>query len=143
MTTTDLKPLYRRFVHELFNEKHLDIIDELVAPDVVSHAGFADQAPGAAGFKRGIAGFFAAFPDLHVDIEDLVAEGDRVVGRFRVTGSHRGEFLGHPPTEKRFTYDEIAVVRVDAGKIVEHWSVADTLPMLQTLGVVRMTTPGE
>jgi steroid delta-isomerase-like uncharacterized protein len=133
--TTENKALYQRFYDELFNRGNLGIIDELVRGDVVSHSPFPGQEPGAAGFKKAIQYFRAAFPDLRAEGLDFIAEGEKVVGRFRITGTHAGEFMGKAPTGRSFAYDEIAIVRFQDGRIVEHWSVADTAEMLQQLGL--------
>jgi predicted ester cyclase len=103
---------------------------------VVSHSPFPGQKPGAEGLKQAIASFREAFPDLQATAEDLIAEEDKVVGRFTVTGTQRGEFMDIAPTGKKITYDEIVIVRFKDGKIIEHWAVADALAMLQQLGVI-------
>lgn len=138
MTASENKTLYRRFYDELLNRGNFAIIDELVAPDVVTHSGFAGQKPGAAGLKEAMVQFRGAFPDLHAEGLDFIAESDRVAGRFRVTGTHRGEFLGKPASGKRVEYDEFVIVRFHDGRIAEHWSVVDSLALLQQLGWVEM-----
>ena len=80
--------------------------------------------------------FFSAFPDLHSTIDQLIAEGDIVAGRMTTTGTHRGEFMGIPPTGKRVTFSEIHIVRIADGKAVEHWGNSDDLGMMQQLGVI-------
>jgi steroid delta-isomerase-like uncharacterized protein len=77
----------------------------------------------------------AAFPDLRVEINDLIAEGDKVVARNTVTGTHRGEFMGIPPTGRRVAYDEIFVVRFADGRIAETWGVVDLASLMRQLGV--------
>jgi predicted ester cyclase len=130
---------YERFCHEVLVNGNLDAIDHLVDPSVVSHSPFPGQAPGRDGFKQAFAMFRAAFPRLRVEIHELVAEGDKVAGYFTVTGVHTGDFMGIAPTGKTVTYDEMAIVRIANGKIAEHWSVADTLSMMQALGMVTMS----
>lgn len=88
-----------------------------------------------------IGGFLAAFPDFHATIEDMVAEGDKVVVRVTATGTHQGDFMGIPATGKPFKYQEIHIARIADGKMAEHWGVEDTLGMLQQLGVVQL--PGQ
>jgi steroid delta-isomerase-like uncharacterized protein len=134
--SADNKAAYRRFMDELFNRGNLDIIDELVAPDVVTHAALPGQRPGAAGFKDAMAMFRSAFPDLRASVEDLVAEGDRVAGRFKVVGTHKGDFMGLPATGNPIAYEEMAIVRFGGGRIVEHWSVADAVSLLQAVGAL-------
>ena len=77
-----------------------------------------------------------AFPDFHHTVEDLVAEGDKVVPRLTLRGTHQGDFQGLPPTGKQVTFSGINVMRLEDGKIVEHWSIGDTLGMLQQLGAI-------
>jgi steroid delta-isomerase-like uncharacterized protein len=77
-----------------------------------------------------------AFPDLHVTVEDLIAEGDKVVGRNTVTGTHQGEYMGPPPTGKPVTYNEIFVFRLDAGRIAETCGVVDVLSQMKQLGIM-------
>ena len=78
----------------------------------------------------------AGFPDLHVTVEDIIAEGDKVVGRTTIRGSHTGEFMGMAPTGKQFTIQAIDVMRFAGGKVVEHWGNQDDLGMMQQLGVI-------
>jgi predicted ester cyclase len=132
--------LYERFCEEVLVRGNLNTIDELVAPNVESHSGFPGQAPGREGFKAALAEFRAAFSDLSVSIRDILPSADKVVGYFTVTGVHRGELFGIPATGKAVSYDEIVIVRFSHGRIVEHWSVADTLQMMQTLGAVVPAT---
>ncbi len=127
---------YQRFIDEVLVRGNLTALDELVASDVVSHSPFPGQTPGREGFKQAFAQFRAAFPELQVTVRDVLADGAKVVGYFTVSGEHRGEFFGIPATGKTVSYDEIAIVRFQDGLIVEHWSVADSLSMLQELGAV-------
>lgn len=116
------KALIRRFIDEVINAGRLETIDELYAPK-----------PGEAA-KRWIAPFQASFPDMHMEIVDLVAEGDTVVGRFRCSGTHLGEWQGHPPTGRRFTrIDEVGFFCIEDGRITRAWSLEDTLRRLEQL----------
>lgn len=136
MSTNENKTAYRRFYDELFNKGNLEIIDKLVAPNVISHSPFPGQKPGAEGFKKAIADFLSAFPDLKAQAEDFIAEDDKVVGRFTVTGTHQGSFMEIAASGRKISYKEISIVRFEDGKIVEHWSVADSLVLMQQLGAV-------
>jgi predicted ester cyclase len=80
--------------------------------------------------------FWEAFPDLHIEILDMLAENDRVMTRLTVSGSHHGFFLDASPTHNTVTYDEIVVLRLVNGKIVEHWAVADALSLMQGVGAM-------
>jgi steroid delta-isomerase-like uncharacterized protein len=136
MSTEENKARYRRFYEEFLSKGNLSVVDELVDPNVVSHSPFPDQEAGANGLKKAIQRFRQAFPDLHTKAEDILADGDKVVGRFTVTGTQRGEFMGIPASGKPITYEEIAIVRFKDGKIIEHWAVTDALAMMQQLGAI-------
>jgi steroid delta-isomerase-like uncharacterized protein len=131
------KLVFQRFYEEVLNQGNLDVIDDVVDPNVVSHHPIPGQKPGAAGLKEALAGFKKAFPDLKSVAQDIIAKADKVVGRFTVTGTHQGEFMGYRPTGKQFTYEEIVIVRLKDGKIVEHWAVADVSAMMEQLGAIE------
>ena len=118
------KAVVRRLVNEILNGGHLEVIDELYAPEL---------APAA---RRWIAPFRASFPDVHMEIVELIAEGDKVVGRFRCSATHLGEWLGHAPTGRRFErVDEVSIFRFRDGRIVHAWSLEDSLSRLRQLGL--------
>jgi len=84
----------------------------------------------------------AAFPDMRMNVEDLIASGDKTVARVRVTGTHKGEFMGVPPAGTRVDVQLIDIMRFDgAGLVCEHWGVADMLSLMQQLGVVPAGPP--
>jgi predicted ester cyclase len=126
--------VYQGFVADLLNAGRFELAEKYLDPVVVSHNPFPGQAPGVAGFVTALRAFRAAFPDLTVRATHYVAEGDKVVGRFEVQGTHHGEFMGLAPTGRAIHYEEIAIVRLAGGRIVEHWAVADALAILQQLG---------
>lgn len=130
------KDLFRRYVDGFMRGGDEGVADQLVDENVLSHDALPGQGPGREGLKATFRVLRSAFPDLSPDLKDLVAEGDRVVGRFVVTGTHTGEFLGMPSTGKTFTYDEITIVRFENGRIVEHWAEMDSLGMMQQLGAL-------
>jgi steroid delta-isomerase-like uncharacterized protein len=134
--SADHKALSRRVIEACFNQGNLALADELYAPDYVDHSAPPGFPPGVAGFKQQVAMYRAAFPDVHVTIEDQVAEGDKVVTRWTGRGTHQGELMGIAPTHKAVTVTGIAIDRIVAGKIVEHWENFDQLGMLVQLGVV-------
>jgi steroid delta-isomerase-like uncharacterized protein len=111
-------------------------IDELVEPDVLIHTPLPIQATGAQALKQVWAMLLRGLPDLHVAVEDVIAEGDKVVCRNTVTGTHRGEYRGLPPTGKSVTYDEIFVFRFAGGRIAEIWGVVDVFSQMKQLGVI-------
>jgi steroid delta-isomerase-like uncharacterized protein len=109
-------------------------IDEIVDPDVVFHAPVPTGATGAQALKHVWPVLLRAFPDLHVTVEDLIEEGDKVVSRNTVTGTHQGEYLGIPPTGRFVTYKEIFIFRFVNGRIAEIWGVVDVLSQMKQLG---------
>ncbi|MBM7786564.1 ester cyclase [Tenggerimyces flavus] len=118
------KAVVRRLVDEVLNGGDLDVIDELYAP------GVADEA------RAWIGPFRSSFPDVYMETVDLIAEGDQVVGRFRCSATHTGDWLGHAPTGRRFDdVDEVNIYRVHGGRIVDTWNLEDNLSRLTQLGL--------
>jgi steroid delta-isomerase-like uncharacterized protein len=111
-------------------------IDELVEPDVLIHMPLPIQATGAQALKQVWAMLLRGLPDLHVAVEDVIAEGDKVVSRNTVTGTHQGEYRGLPPTGKSVTYNEIFIVRFAGGRIAEIWGVVDVFSQMRQLGAI-------
>jgi steroid delta-isomerase-like uncharacterized protein len=129
------KAVMRRIYEEIFNEGKLELADELVAPDMVNHT--TPGAPrGPEPVKKLVAMLHSAFPDHHITIEDMVAEGDKVVMLNTYSGTHEGEFMGIAPTGKRFVQRQVHVMRFVDGKAVEHWGLRDDLGQMQQLGVI-------
>jgi hypothetical protein len=112
-------------------------IDELVEPDALIRTPVPIQATGAQMLKEVFARLHRAYPDLHVTIEDLIEEDDKVVSRNSVTGTHRGEYMGLPPTGKSVTYNEIFIFRFAGGRIAETWGVVDVLSQMKQLGMLQ------
>jgi steroid delta-isomerase-like uncharacterized protein len=126
-----------RRLYDLISAGDVDAFGELLADDFVEH----EETPGLAPTKDGVKSFFrmqfAAFPDLRMDVEDVVADGSKVVARVRYTGTQRGEFMGMPATGKSVDVQLIDIFRFgDDGRVGEHWGVVDLLTMMQQLGVV-------
>jgi steroid delta-isomerase-like uncharacterized protein len=111
-------------------------IDEVVAPDVLIRMPLPIEAPGAQAFRQLWAMLLRGLPDLNLTIEDLIAEGDEVVMRASVTGTHQGEYMGLPPTGKTVTYNEIFIFRLVGGRIAEMWGVVDVFSQMKQLGVI-------
>jgi predicted ester cyclase len=110
-------------------------IDEIVDPDVLIRTPVPVEAAGSQALKEVFAKLHKAFPDLRVTVEDLIAEGDKVVGRNRVTGTHQGEYMGLQPTAKSIVYNEIFIFRFADGRIVETWGVVDVFAQMKQLGM--------
>jgi predicted ester cyclase len=127
-----------RQAYDAINRNDLDALDEMVASDITDHDPAPGQGPGLEGVKDYFSSLHAAFPGFRMDVEDMIAEGDKVVAR--VTGSggtHQGEFMGIAPTGNRVTFRGIDILRVTDGKVVEHWGRFDDLGFLQQLGAVE------
>jgi steroid delta-isomerase-like uncharacterized protein len=122
-------------------ERIFKTIDEVVAPDALIRTPLPIEATGAELAKELFARLLRAYPDLQITIEDLIAEGDKVVSRNTVTGTHQGEYMGIPPTGNSVTYNEVIITRFADGRIVETWAVVDVLAQMRQLGVIP-TPPG-
>jgi len=134
----DLKALWRHFVEEWNKGKTacMAVIDETCATNFVFHESTGEDIHGLKDFKKSMSEFFTAFPDNHITIGDMVVEGDKVAARYTLTGTHKGEFMGIPPTNKKVTMWAIEIDRIVGGKFVEGWIRFDTLGFMQQLGVI-------
>ena len=137
--STENKATFRRF-QEAANtgsaEAVAKMIDEVVAPDARIHTPLPIEATGAQVLVEVFTRLLAAFPDLHIEVEDMIAEGDKVVCRNRVTGTHQGVYMGIPPTGNPIAYNEIFIVRFAGGRITETWGIVDGVAQLRQLGVL-------
>jgi len=131
-----MKNVIRRYFEELFNRGRLDVVDELLHPDYVNGSPSPGLPPGREGVRIVVASLRTAFPDLHYEIEELVAGEDAVAVRTTMRGSHRGDFFGLPPTGRSFEVQQMTIERFREGKIVGHHRVTDELSLLKQLGVV-------
>lgn len=113
-----------------------EAVDEIVDPDVRAVIPMPIEAKGPEGVKHVFATLHEAFPDLHISVEDVIAEGDKVVARERITGTHRGDYMGLPATGKQVAYNEIVIARFADGRIIETWGVVDVLSLMKQLGAV-------
>ncbi len=126
-----------RRAYALISEGDIDGFGELLADDFVEH----EETPGLEPTREGVMQFFhmyrAAFPDLHMEAEDVISSGDKVVARARATGTHQGEFMGMPATGKSVDVQLVDIIRFgDDGLAHEHWGVFDALAMMQQLGAI-------
>jgi steroid delta-isomerase-like uncharacterized protein len=135
MSSTDNRSIHRRIFDEGVNQHDIERVDDLISPEYVNHD-MPAPAPGREGFKQVMAMFFTAFPDMKVTIEDVIAEGDKVVSRGVFTGTHQGDFQGIPATQKSVRVKYIDIWRFEDGKAVENWVQIDTMGMMQQLGVI-------
>ena len=136
MSIEENKAIVRRCNEDVFNKKNVSALDEFLASNVVHHSLPPGVPQDRDGFKQFVSVLLAAFPDLHITIEDMIAEGDKVVARATTSGTHKGEFIGIPPTGKQATWTEIFIWRIDSGKAVEMWAELDQIGMMQQLGVI-------
>jgi steroid delta-isomerase-like uncharacterized protein len=134
------KNLYLRLADEILTKKNLAVVDELIATDFTEHAGGQPKRVGVEGFKAARMRRNAAFPDWKVTVDDIIAEGDKVVARATGQGTHLGEYMGIPPTGKLVKVSWIAIYRVADGKLAEHWQHIDELGLRQQLGAT-LTLP--
>jgi steroid delta-isomerase-like uncharacterized protein len=138
MSTKDLKAGMHRLISEWNKGKAaaMAVIDEMYATGVVYHRSTGEDIRGIKGYKQFTDEFFNAFPDNQLAIDDMIVEGDKVATRWTWTGTHKGEYGGIPPTNKKVTMWVISIDHVADGKVVEEWERSDTLGFMQQLGVV-------
>ena len=137
MSTETNKAIARHFGEEVFNKGNTGAIDQLMASNFIEHNVLPPGLPsGREGVKAMMTMLHGAFPDFHATVDDIVAEGDRVVVRSTWDGTQKGEFLGIPASGKHFTIPVIDIMRIGDSKVMEHWSVIDRLGMIEQLGTV-------
>jgi steroid delta-isomerase-like uncharacterized protein len=138
MSTEDNKAVIRRFFLEAFGQGNLSVLDEIIDPDQVSAGPSAlpGLPSGPEGSKILITSYRNAFPDLQFTIDEQIAEGNMVVTRWTVHGTHKGELAGIPATGRQATVTGLGIDRLENGKIVESWGIFDQFGMLQQLGVI-------
>ena len=125
-----------RFIEEVINQGNLAAADEIVEENFVELDPLPGQRQGREGLKEIIAMMRAAFPDIHWVVDETIASGEKVVTRFTWTGTHRGPFLGIPPTGKHVTVKGVVIDRLSAGKMADSRILMDSLGMMQQLGVI-------
>jgi steroid delta-isomerase-like uncharacterized protein len=130
-------------LYDLINAGDIDGFGELLAEDFVEHEELPGLEPSKEGVKQLFHMYRAAFPDLRMDVQDVLVSGDKAVARVRATGTHQGEFLGMPATGKSVDVQLIDITRFgDDALAREHWGVFDSLAMLQQLGAMPANPPG-
>ena len=142
MSIEQNKALARQLIEEVLNQGNINRADDLLAPDFVEHEELPPgMEPGVETFKQLITMLRSAFPDFKATINDLIAEGDKVVIYTTWSGTHKGEFMGIPPTGNSVSFGVFDILRIAEGKSVEHWGQMDSMAMMQQLGVIP--TPGQ
>jgi steroid delta-isomerase-like uncharacterized protein len=136
MSTEENKAKVQRMIEEVWNKGDLALVDDLVAPNYVYHFPGREDIKGSEGLKQFAIMLRTAFPDFHITIDDIVAEGDEVACRYTYQGTHKGEFLGIAPTGKQFKATGIMISHISGDKEVEVWESIDRIGMLQQIGVI-------
>jgi steroid delta-isomerase-like uncharacterized protein len=137
-----VKARVRQFYDEVVNAGAIDRVDEFCTEDFVDH----EEFPGIPGTREGVKQFFAmmrsAFPDFRIDVQDIVAEGDKVAVLMKMSGTQEGEFMGIPASHKRFEIAAVDWLRMEGGeRAAEHWGAGDMLAMMQQLGAIPEQAP--
>jgi steroid delta-isomerase-like uncharacterized protein len=135
MSVEENKAIVRRWNDQIWSNRSLAAIDELLATDFVWYYPPPGVAPDREGYKKQVV-TLAAFADVQCTVEDMVAEEDKVAIRWIWRGTHKGEYMGVAPTGKQVTITGISILRIVGGKIVEEWGESDMLGFMQQLGVV-------
>jgi steroid delta-isomerase-like uncharacterized protein len=135
------KAVLDRLNEEVFRRGNVDAVDELVAEDFVEHDPPPGMGPDREGFKDLVRALHRAFADQEHTIHDQIAEGDRVVERWTMTGTHTGEWFGIAPTNRRISIQGIDISRLQDGRLVEHWTQIDALGMFEQLGAMPAEQP--
>ena len=133
MSIEENKNVIRRY-QAAYNNNDLDALDEVVAMDVLTPKIMPGFPSGLEGAKTVHRRSLLGMPDFHTTIDDLIAEGDKVVARVTMTGTHTGDFWGFPATGKKVSFTGIYIARIENGKIVEHWGEEDGISLMQQIG---------
>lgn len=136
MSSEENKAIFRRYVEEVGNEGRLELADEIFDRYLAHQADGSVLERGPEDVKRFMGEFRQAFPDFHSTVEDQIAEGDKVVTRWTMRGTHEGEFRGMPPTGNKLEITGIGIFRFSEGKVVESWDNFDQLGMMRQLGAI-------
>ena len=136
MPTEENKAFILRFYEEVWNRRRYGAAVEFFASNSVRHELSGPVRGGADGIARNAEAWCAAFPDTRYTVEDVIAEGDRVVARWSMTATHRGEWRGVPPTGKQIRFRGVNIYRLEGGKVAEIWNFRDDLGLFQQLGAV-------
>ena len=145
MSPDEIKALQRRYYEECNKGKTtaVAVLDELFAPDIVWHGARGMDIRGIKELKESFNAAYNTFPDTHYTIDDMIVEGDKAVIRFTFAGTHKGEFGGIPPTNKKVKVWAIAIARIADGKFAEVWERYDTLSWMQELGLIPTMQKGK
>lgn len=136
MSLEDNKAVIRRLFDEVSNAKNLEVLDEIIAEDSVDHGSFPGMPDtGPESYRAVYAASHAAFSDFHMEVHDMIAEGDNVAVRATVNGTHDGDFMGIPPTGKTISIEAVEIFGVKDGKITDRWGKPDRATLMEQLGL--------
>ena len=135
MSVEDNKQLVRRY-QEIYNSNQLDALTEVLSEKLLTPLILPGLPPGLEGAKAAHQIMLTGFPDYKTVIEDLIAEGDKVAVRIRMSGTHTGSFMGIPPTGKKVEFTGMYIARIENGMIVEHWGEEDGVSLMRQLGAI-------
>ena len=139
MTTEQNKALVRKLIEEVFNRGNMGVVEELFSPNFVESEELPPGTPaGKEGVKQMVVMLHSAFPDFKATVEDILAEGDKVVVRQTWSGTQKGEWMGVPPTGRHVSIGVIDIIQMVDGKFVEHWGQMDSMGMMVQLGAIPM-----
>ena len=134
--TEENKALIRRYYDQLWNRWDLGVADAIISPGIHFRGSLGMSVEGIDGFKRYMETVRHAFPDFHNQIDELIAEGEKVVVRLTYSGTHWGELFGVGPTGRQVTYPGVAIFRIVAGEVIDGWVLGDTFALRQQLGAL-------
>ena len=130
------KAIVRRFYEEVWNKRRVELVDELMSPSHAMHNNYIpDSCVGPEAYKREIARWITGIPDLRFTVEDMIAEKDKVVVSWTVSGTHKGELRGIPPTGKKVSVEGMTILQIADGKIMDSFFNWDALSLMQQLGL--------
>jgi len=135
------KSVARRFFLELHGANYLAAADEILDPNILVHGPGVPPGgirPGSEGFKEMMGRFQTAFPDRRLTIEEMIAEGDKVMGRWTFSGTHTGPLGDIPPSGKHVMWAGVSIIRIAAGRVVEDWAISDAFRVMQELGITPL-----
>jgi steroid delta-isomerase-like uncharacterized protein len=136
MTLEENKKFMNSFIEEVINKQNLNTANSIVSKEFIEHVPFPGQGPGREGLIFALNSMFLGFPDMKWTVDEQIAEGEKVVTRFTWTGTHKGEFMGIPPTNKRVKVWGVVIDVVRNGLFSESRIIMDSVGLLQQLGVM-------
>jgi steroid delta-isomerase-like uncharacterized protein len=139
MSTEETRQVVQQHITDLnraLSTGNYDLLDATTAVDLVEHAGYANWESGLAGWKQSLASQQAAIPDFRLEVHAILADGDKAMIHSTTRGTHLGEMMGIPPTGKVIAVEAVDILRVQDGKVVEHWGVFDEMGMMRQLGLI-------